>query len=192
MKQEEISRLTRERMAYSLKKYMAKKPLEKITVREITEDCDLNRQTFYYHFQDIYDLTIWMFQQEAIELLKQSKSCETWQDGILLLLRYIQENVAVWICALNSLGRINLKSIFYQDAKHIVDLIINELIGDMKISDQYLQFLSDFYIDAVLGQVINWCIAETPLSADLLMHYLDVTLYGNLENALERAQAEHL
>lgn len=192
MKQTEITQLTRERMVYSLKKHMQKKPLEKITVREITEECDLNRQTFYYHFQDIYALTTWMFQQEAIELLKKSTNCETWQDGILLILYYVKDNASVWNCALNSLGRINLKEIFYHDAKHIVDSIIGELIGDMRISPQYIHFLTDFYIEAILGQIINWAGDGMPLTPDQLMLYLDVTIYGNLETALKRAAEEHL
>lgn len=192
MKQSEISQITRERMAQSLKKYMHKKALEKITVREITDDCNLNRQTFYYHFQDIYALTAWMFQQEAIELLKKSTGCETWKEGIILMLRYIHENAIVWNCALNSLGRINLKEIFYPDAKHIVDAIINEVLGNLKVSPEYIQFLSDFYIEAIMGQVINWAGSKEPMPYLQLMQYLDVTLYGNLENALSRASEDHL
>ena len=32
----------------------AKKPLDKITVRDIVDDCGVNRNTFYYYFQDVY------------------------------------------------------------------------------------------------------------------------------------------
>lgn len=192
MKQAEISQLTRERMAQSLKKYMQKKPLEKITVREITDDCNLNRQTFYYHFQDIYALTTWMFQQEASELLKSSTGCENWKEGIILTLRYIHENATVWNCAVNSLGRINLKEIFYPDAKHIVDAIISEIIGNLKVSPDYIQFLSDFYIEALMGQIIHWAGSKEPMPYMQLMQYLDITLYGNLETALKRAEEEHL
>ena len=55
-------------LAASLKKFMAQKPLNKITIREIVEDCGVNRQTLYYHFEDIYALGKWMFDQEAVEL----------------------------------------------------------------------------------------------------------------------------
>ncbi len=47
------------------KKLLAQKPLSKITIADITEDCGMNRMTFYYHFQDIYDLIDWICQEEG-------------------------------------------------------------------------------------------------------------------------------
>ena len=48
-----VSKLTKRALAASLKKLLAQKPLSKITIADITEDCGMNRMTFYYHFQDI-------------------------------------------------------------------------------------------------------------------------------------------
>ena len=56
-----MAQTTKRALAASLKKLAAKKPLDKITVIDITEDCGVNRQTFYYHFQDIFDLVEWIF-----------------------------------------------------------------------------------------------------------------------------------
>ena len=65
-----VSNQTRQAMANALKELMAQKPIDKITIRDITDLCDMRRQNFYYHFQDIYDLMHWMFQQEAVSLLE--------------------------------------------------------------------------------------------------------------------------
>ena len=43
-----------------MKELMKRKSLEKITVSDIVQNCGLNRQTFYYHFQDKYDLVNWI------------------------------------------------------------------------------------------------------------------------------------
>lgn len=40
----------------SLKHLLLKKPLDKITINDLTTDCGISRMTFYYHFKDIYDL----------------------------------------------------------------------------------------------------------------------------------------
>ena len=48
-----MSQITKRALATSLKKLLAQKPLSKITISDITEDCGMNRMTFYYHFQDI-------------------------------------------------------------------------------------------------------------------------------------------
>ena len=56
-----MSQITKKAMASSLKKLLETKTLSKITVSDITDDCEINRHTFYYHFQDIYDLVEWIY-----------------------------------------------------------------------------------------------------------------------------------
>ena len=56
-----MSQITKNALAASLKKLLSKKELSKITITNITEECGVNRQTFYYHFKDIYDLLEWIF-----------------------------------------------------------------------------------------------------------------------------------
>ena len=54
-----MSDITKRALEASLKKMLLKKPVTKITINDITEDCGVNRATFYYHFKDIYDLIEW-------------------------------------------------------------------------------------------------------------------------------------
>ncbi len=83
MKHEVTTLNTKKMLAASLKKYMEKKPLSKITVSEIIADCGVNRKTFYYHFQDIYGLMKWMLEEEAIEVVKQFDLLVDYREAIL-------------------------------------------------------------------------------------------------------------
>ena len=84
------SETTKQELSAALKTLMSQKPLEKISIREITDLCGLRRETFYYHFADIYDLVKWMFEEEAIVLLRQHEGVQLWQEGLLQLFHYIQ------------------------------------------------------------------------------------------------------
>ena len=64
--------LTKKALAESLKKILATKSLDSITVIEIAEDCGVNRQTFYYHFQDIYALLEWIFASETKQAIDKA------------------------------------------------------------------------------------------------------------------------
>ena len=66
MKHNEQSQQTKQALSEALKAMMKKKPLNKITVRELVEDCGVNRKTFYYHFEDIFSLLKWTLDQEAM------------------------------------------------------------------------------------------------------------------------------
>ena len=83
MKHEVTTLNTKKMLAASLKIYMEKKPLSKITVSEIIADCGVNRKTFYYHFQDIYGLMKWMLEEEAIEVVKQFDLLVDYREAIL-------------------------------------------------------------------------------------------------------------
>lgn len=69
------------RAGASLKNLLLQKPLHKITISDIADDCGINRMTFYYHFKDIYDLVEWSCQEDAAKALAGKKTYETWQQG---------------------------------------------------------------------------------------------------------------
>ena len=88
-----MSQITKRALAESLKKLLLEKPLDRITVSDITEDCGVSRMTFYYHFRDVYDLIEWTWLQEAERALDGQKTC-TWQQGFLQIFQLVQENRA--------------------------------------------------------------------------------------------------
>lgn len=108
------SETTKQELSAALKTLMSQKPLEKISIREITDLCGLRRETFYYHFADIYDLVKWMFEEEAIVLLRQHEGVQLWQEGLLQLFHYIQDNRAFACVPCGPLGTAICESFFKQ------------------------------------------------------------------------------
>ena len=72
---------TKRVIAYAFKELLLEKPINKITVSDIAEKCDINRQTFYYHFHDIIELTEWICETEGQNALENNTTYNTWQDG---------------------------------------------------------------------------------------------------------------
>ena len=68
-------------IAFAFKELLLEKSIDKITINDITEKCGINRQTFYYHFHDIYELIEWICETDADHVLKQNKTYDTWQEG---------------------------------------------------------------------------------------------------------------
>lgn len=81
-------------LAQALRERMAHDPIEKITVKSITDACGVNRQTFYYHFDDICGLIRWMYMQDVRKALQESFACEDWTDSLLSFLMTIKEDAA--------------------------------------------------------------------------------------------------
>ena len=87
-----MSEITKKALATSLKKLLSKKELSKITISNITDDCGVNRQTFYYHFKDVYDLLEWIYLNEVIQPMNGKDTYDNWQQGFLSIFEYILEN----------------------------------------------------------------------------------------------------
>ena len=151
--------MTKRLMADALKRLMAQKPLNKITIRQITEDCGVNRQTFYYHFEDIYDLMRWMFRQEALALLDQREGVVIWQDGLLQLLRYLEENREVCLCALHSVGHEQLRRFFRSEIYDIIYRTVDLVAADDDPED-YKAVLTNFYVSALTVMMESWLLGE--------------------------------
>ena len=105
-----MSQVTKRALEASLKNLLLKKPLSKITISDITEDCGINRMTFYYHFKDIYDLVEWSCQEDASKALAGNKTYETWQQGFLQLFKAVQDNKPFIMNVYHSVSR---EQVFY-------------------------------------------------------------------------------
>ena len=158
MKHEITSLNTKRIFAESLKRIMRKKNFSKITVSEIVADCGLNRKTFYYHFEDIYALLKWMFESEAVEVVKQFDLIVDYEEAILFIMDYVEENDYIISCAYDSIGRDEMKRFFYTDFKEIGFSIISsaEKETGKELDEDYRNFLCSFYTEAIAGILIDW------------------------------------
>ncbi len=180
--------MTKKLLTASLKKLMAQKPLNRISVREIVEDCGLNRQTFYYHFEDIYDQVKWMYNQEAITLLARHEGILVWQDGVLQLINYIQENRAVCLCALHSIGHGHLKRFFYTDIYAIIKKTVFYFGQKVQVSQEYGEFLTHFYTVSLAAMIESWLLGDIKQTPEEFIRFVDITLQDQLRGALERSR----
>lgn len=177
---------TKKVLAESLKKLMAIKPLNKISIKEIADDCGYNRQTFYYHFQDIYDLVEWIYKEETISLFNSYQSNGTLGGVVLHLLEYLKENKAVALCSFHSMGHTHLKHFFYKNINEVIMSVVNEYAKDLQVSEEHKAFIAHFYTISFVGIIENWLEDGFEHEPEELVFLLELTIKGNIRGALER------
>ena len=104
---------------------MRHKNFSKITVKEIIQDCGVNRNTFIIIFDDIYALLRWMLTEEAIEVVKHFDLLVDYEDAIRFIMDYVDENDYIISCAYDAIGRDEMKRFFYSDFIAITSSLIN-------------------------------------------------------------------
>ena len=186
MTNEEISLQTKMMLCDSLKKIMRHKPFSKITVSELIKDCNLNRKTFYYHFEDIYGLLKWMLEQEAFEVVKQFDMLVDYQDAFNFVIDYVEENAYFLNCIYDSVGRDQLKRFFYHDFIGVMEKIVRDTEKKMNVTidDGFRVFICNFYTEALAGMLINLFQNPDICDRDKLLEYLSVILYNSIPSVL--------
>ena len=121
------SSVTKKAISEGFKKTMSKKPFEKITISDITSECGLNRQTFYYHFQDKYELLNWIFYNDVVSPFKDDFTIENWSEQLLHILRILKEN-----------------SKFYANTE------------GYSIKGENMKFISEFFAYGIAGSIVKW------------------------------------
>ncbi|CAM4476423.1 TetR-like C-terminal domain-containing protein [Paenibacillus typhae] len=180
------SLLTKRALACSLKQLMEHTPLNKITVKLLVENCGLNRQTFYYHFQDIFELLGWIYQTEAVESIARYRSYSTWTDGFYRIFCYIENNKTFCCNTLDSLGRSHLDTYLYEVTSDLVMGVLQELSAGMEVSGEDKAFIANFYTLAFTGLIIQWMRSGMKEQPKHMIEQLSVMIEGNFTQALHK------
>ena len=165
-------------LAQSLKRAMRKKPFSKITVSELIQDCGLNRKTFYYHFDDIYDLMKWMFEEEAIKVIQEFDIMVNYEEAIDFILNYVWENDYLLSCVYDSLGREQVKYFFIEDFLAVSKKLLEsmEQKTDTSLSMEYKTFLCEFLAEGIGGILINAFLDKDKYAIENLKGYIIETV----------------
>lgn len=175
------SLITKKAIAAGLKELTRKKSFEKITVSDITEVCGLNRQTFYYHFQDKFELVDWIYYNETISIIYNNLNYDNWDSKVLEMLIKINSEDYFYISTLKaSVGNEFREYLFRVTVEFFCDLI-SKVAEHTTMREEEIRFIAEFYAFGIVGIIISWAqkgMKETP-------EYITEQL-KNLVNGTER------
>ena len=150
------SLITKKAIAQSLKELMKKRDLRKISVSDIVENCGVNRQTFYYHFQDKYDLVNWIYYNEVVAAVAAQKVFTDWSDVMLDILNVMRKEKYFYTNALNVTDQNAFQEYFFNLTKNLIAEIITAVEDGKGIREEDKNFIAEFYTYGLVGIVVQW------------------------------------
>lgn len=179
-----MKKITQKALAESLKKQMLIKPLAKITVNDIVNECGLNRRTLYYYFQDIYDLLEWIYKTEIHDILGKNRTSKTWGKGFLEIFIYLQNNKPMVLNTFNSVERDILENHLYNESFTIIYEVVNELASDIDVNEKDKIYIANFYKIAFVGTIIEWIKNNMIEDPNIIINKLQKIITGDIHRAL--------
>lgn len=180
-----MSQITKKALEASLKNMLLQKPLDRITINDITEDCGISRMTFYYHFKDIYDLVEWSCVEDAEKALQGKKTYETWQAGFLQIFEAVQANKPFIMNAYHSVSREQVEIYLYKLTYDLLIGVVNEQAAGMAVRDDDRRFIADTYKYAFVGIMLEWIRNNMMDDPQAIIEKLDILIHGTILQALE-------
>ena len=172
-------------IAESFNSLVRQRGIDKVTVKAVIEDCGISRQTFYYHFHDIYDLAQWAFEEETAELLNGSLSAASWKEGFVMVARQLEENQVLLANICRSVPRRELEQRMKDLVQRLLDPILKRELGDAAVDPQDWEFTVHFYIDAMVGVLLEWMDGGMKTEPKILAWRLDILCGGGIRQAVE-------
>ena len=177
---------TKYRLARSMKECMKTMSVDNITVKQITENCGVTRQTFYRNFMDKFDLINWYFDKLLAKSFEHMGMGKTVYDALVKKFTYIQEEHVFFAAAFkydsqNSLRQHDFELIlaFYSDR-------IQEKSGNPLSED--LKFLLEMYCQGSVYMTIQWVLGRKKATPKELAKALTEAVPAELKAVFEKLQ----
>ena len=183
-----MSDLTRRAMAEAVTELLKTRTLDRITIRDITDRCGLTRNTFYYHFHDVYDLLNWIFSDKTDEIVSKYSSVKDWEGGLLEMLEFLFENREMVMHSYEAVTGEVLQRFISDVLYRHVEVIVEIAADKIRVSRESVRLAADFYTHAVIGAVLSWIREGMPQRPDQLAHIYSTLFEGTLESVLKSAE----
>ena len=174
---------TKFKMAEALKKLVNYKAFSKITVGDIVNECGLNRNSFYYHFENMYDLLYWTYDQEIQNITTSFQNANAdYTQSFEFILSYIDQNINLCQAAYESLGENDLQNMIERDLKLFLAFSVSLISEETKveISEDFKNFLIFNFCPMVRFQIVWYIKYNDKLDKAKFLEYIKTAFYDSL------------
>lgn len=175
---------TKELLAESILELSKAKSIDKITIREIVENCGMTSGTFYNHFKDKYDLIAWIYLYQIEKMASDYvKSDSDWEQSLVEVLKMVNTERKFYKNALKNTSGQN--SFFNATYLRSIELM-KEIILEKKkapLTKEEL-FYVDFYMKGFGYSAVEWIVNELDYTEEELAAYLTQAIPEKLRKYL--------
>ena len=145
------SNITKRALALALKELIKTHPIEKISVGNICDVCGMNRKSFYYHFQDKYELINWIYYTEFLKTALENPINDS-RELLDAICCYFYENREFYAKTFRIEGQNSFSDYFCS----VVHRILAEQLSDIFPAEDPIDPYAEFYTDAIVCAIKKW------------------------------------
>ena len=145
---------TRRAIKESFLKLLNQRPLNQITVKDIVEDCGINRNSFYYHFSDLPALVEEIMAEQVSAMVENHPTVDSVQEGSDAIVEFVMHNKRAIYHIYNSLSRDVFERHLMEVCRYVVTTYLDGMLEEVEEADR--DAILRFHRCACFGSVIDW------------------------------------
>ena len=185
-----MAQFTKKAIRKTFMELLEEKPLDKITVKDIVERCDINRGTFYYYYSDIFALVEDVFETELEQILSEHQSYDSWQQAFLEAMQLAKQSKRQLYHALHTQNREKLDRDLHRVMEHLLQDFVDQQAEGLQVAPEDRKFIARFYAMALVGLTIQWIDEGMRGDPEQEINKLGQLFDGNIRAMLERADGK--
>ena len=166
-----MSNRTKLQLEDAFKELLLEKTFHKITIKDLTDKCHISRMAFYYHFQDLYDLTEWILIEDARKALNEKKNYAHWKEGLSNIFETVYINKPFILNVYHDISRDKIEKILFK----LVIFILN----------QQKDFIAHFYKYGFVGVMLDWIDSGMDEDYQMILDDLEMTVLGTIDLSIQ-------
>ncbi len=158
-------------------------PIDKITIADIANYSGASRQTFYYHFKDKYELIIWVYENNANQILRIDDNHMSFKDSIVMVFQHLLIHKHFYRKAINMNEQNSFKDALFNHTRAYYKERIIQQFGEETITDE-LMFSIEFNSYGAVNMCKKWINADVCLPPDVIADRILNNMPETLKNYL--------
>lgn len=167
-------------------KLLEERSFNSITISMISERCEINRNTFYYHYDDIYSLVKEILQDEIKKVDQEFNSSSSWENSLITASSFFMENKKAAQNLFKSIDKKDTDLYLYKICESVMTKYVeNECqVKNIRACEEDKALVIDFYRAALVGLLDKWVLDGMKKSPDKFIFRLGILFDGNIERSL--------
>lgn len=151
-----MASFTKKAIIKSFLKLLNERPLNRITVKAIVEDCGINRNSFYYHFEDMSSLVEEIMMEEADKIIDKYGSINSLEECLCVAIEFALENKKAVMHIYSSANRESYERYLNKVYQYVVTKYIESVFADIPAKEEDLEIIIKFFKCELVGYTLDW------------------------------------
>lgn len=165
-----------------------KKPIHNLTVTELARKCDIERKTFYYHYENLTELIKEIFQEELTMVVEEFNETLSWEDSLILAAKFILENKKAIKHLYQSDYREDVEKYVFSIAGEIMYKYVERASEETDAKDVDKKLIAYFYQCALSSALIQWVATDMKTDPTIMTNRIGKLMDGNILMSLKRSE----